>query len=343
MQPGDNFVVEASTDPNFQNGVVQSAMLTVWRRLHVEVDTMGVAQQNHVLGATTFGVRIRPNQATTIPVNVTLEENRFEGGRLLINNDSFPVTSNTASTVTVDNTTGTTFSYRDAMQFQLFDDDDYNDDDGPPPIGDGTLDGDTGEDISMPEDYQSMPVSSTSLLTANSDNTNTNVFAAAYVHPVYDIADTRDNSIFQANVASDNATDIRPLFADRDSSSTNTANDFWTVYILGSYQHTLDEDNDPSTEGETSGIVDEITNVTGDLEGSGALIFLELHRTREVPNYNPIPTDVTSLANTVAHEVGHLFSGRHGELGLMGDINGQVLSSQFSPTTISRIRGLAHP
>jgi hypothetical protein len=204
------------------------------------------------------------------------------------------------------------------------------------------LDGDTGENICQPD--ISLPhCVDTRLLTANSDQESTNVFAPAYVRPVYDIIDPRDDSIFAANTLSSAAQDLRPLFVDWDSSGTNTDAGFWSVYVYGAYQHTLTRDGDPSTNDVVQGIVDEITNVTGDLEGSGALIFLEVHRQREIPNYNPNPQDVTSLANTVAHEVGHLFSGEHGDLGLMGDDDGNVLSSQFHPTTINKIRELLHP
>lgn len=173
---------------------------------------------------------------------------------------------------------------------------------------------------------------------------NCNVFAPAYVRPVYDIVDSRDNCLFQANTSGLDPADLRPLFRQCwDSGDSNTDSEFWYALVFGAYQHTVARDCDPSTDACTQGRVDVITDVTGDLEGSGALIFMEPHRTREIPTYNPNPQDVTSLANTVAHEVGHLFSCEHGELGLMGDGNGQVLSSQFTPGSIRRIRGLINP
>lgn len=357
MQPGDNFVIAASTDDNYLNGVGingtglqdssgnqitassvrarRTDMLSVWRRLHIEVDSMGASDGNFVLGIIPNGQVIYSRRQATLDVNQTLEVNRFENGRLVVGGSfDLDVISNTANTVTVVNNAGFARVIPSNSQFALYDDDDFNDDDGA--TGDGTLDGDTGEDITEPD---------TSLLQANSDDPNTNVLTQAYVRPAYDIADTRDNSIFQANVLSDNATDIRPLFVDWDSRSTNTDNAFWTVFLLGSYQHTLVEDGDPSTENPTLGIVDEITNVTGDREGSGALIFLELHRTREFPGYNPAPTALSSMAVAVGHEVGHLFSCVHGDGGLMGTdrITGAPVSNQLSPTMISKIRGLMHP
>jgi hypothetical protein len=355
-QPGDNFAIAAGVIPaevgavtmngiDLINGsgqviptscstepVCRSQMLTVWRRLHIEVDSMRESDGNYVLGTIPDERTIPAGRQATLEVNPSpaqqLEVNRFIGGRLVVGN-SLSVISNTADTVTVQNNTRRTIYIPAVAQFQLYDDDDFNDNDGT------NLDGDTGENISSPD---------LALLTANSDDINTNVFASAYARPVYDIIDPRDDSIFAPNVLSDNANDIRPLFVDWDSRNTNADDEFWSVYLLGSYQHTLIEDNDPATELGTYGIVDEITTVTGDGEGSGALIFLELHRPREIPGYTPIPTDVNSMAVTVAHEVGHLFSCRHADGGLMGNTPAGVpVSNQLSPTMIRRVRVLMHP
>jgi hypothetical protein len=181
-------------------------MLSVWRRLHIEVDSMGVSDGNYVLGTIPVGAKISAYGTATFTVSPSpsadLEVNRFEGGRLFTGR-SFEVISNTINSVTVRNPLATTVSIPSGSQFQLYDDDDFNDDDGA--MGDGTLDGDTGENITEPD---------MSLLTANSDQESTNVFVHAYVHPVYDIIDPRDDSIFAANTLSDNASDLRPLFVD---------------------------------------------------------------------------------------------------------------------------------
>jgi hypothetical protein len=70
MQPGDNFRVAASCEQLYLAGVTvnvldlrdasgavlptlrgkQTAMLTVWRRVHAEVDSMGVVANNHAAG-----------------------------------------------------------------------------------------------------------------------------------------------------------------------------------------------------------------------------------------------------------------------------------------------------
>jgi len=179
-QPGDNFAIAAGVIPaevgavnmngiDLINGsgqviptscstelVCRSEMLTVWRRLHIEVDSMGEPQQNFVLGTTTQIVRIRAGQQATIPVTSgqPLEENRFENGRIVVNNRSFRVINNTANTVDVQGGGALTTIFSGSM-YQLFDDDDFNDDDGPPP-GDGTLDGDTETDENIPEPPDSL-------------------------------------------------------------------------------------------------------------------------------------------------------------------------------------------
>lgn len=353
-QPGDNFAIVAGVDQAAvsavsANGidllagngasidincdgtdlVCRSEMLTVWRRLHIEVDSMGDSAGNFALG--NFGESTRIG---VIPVEVQinvanqLAVNRFENGRLVSNNREFVVVSNTENSVTLRRALGGSVRINQSELFQLYDDDDF-DDDG------GLLNGDTGEDIPEPD---------TSLLTANSDDPNTNFLATAYVRPVYDVVDTRDNSIYAANVESTSVPDRRALFVDWDSESTNTDIQFWSVYLLGAYQYVTERDNDPNSANVpfTLGIVDAVTGFTG--EGSGALIFSELHRPSEFAGYSPSPTDLSSMAVTVAHEVGHLFSCRHGDGGLMGDdLFGNPVSNQLSPLMVRRIRVLDHP
>lgn len=366
-QPGNNFAIAASINPIAVNGVTingielndsggqpvvtqncptqaicRSQMLTVWRRLHVEVDSMGQSTQNFVVGNSATFARVRrfgPDAVLDVNTSEPLEVNRFEGGRIVFGADQLRVVSNTATSVTVTNTlpAPNPVTVSVGEQFQLYDDDDFDDDNG------NVLTGDTGEDILGPD--QVLPTSGMSLLTGGSDVEATNVLAPAYVRPVYDItADTRDDCLFQANTPGLTPGDLRPLFRlCWDSGGSDADSAYWYSLVFGAYQHTLARDCDPSTDACTQGRVDVITDVTDDLEGSGALIFMEVHRTREVTGYNPNPDDVTSLANTVAHEIGHLFSCEHGELGLMGDANGQVLSSRFTAESIRRIRGLINP
>lgn len=129
MQPGDNFAVVASVDDVYRNGITLSSsngsvitnssgqtigttqtnvpgmrteMLTVWRRLHIELDSMGNVSGNSTTGTIPTAVSV-PAGTQTITVNVTssaqtLQPNRFENGRIVIGTTSLRVVGNTVST-----------------------------------------------------------------------------------------------------------------------------------------------------------------------------------------------------------------------------------------------------
>ena len=104
MQPGDNFKVAAACDANYLEGLVaegvelkdadgnllatdqgsDTEMLTVWRRLHVEVDSMGNVTGNLVAGLVTDVNPDTKSSTTKIEVDQPLDEKRFEGGLIEI-------------------------------------------------------------------------------------------------------------------------------------------------------------------------------------------------------------------------------------------------------------------
>lgn len=358
-QPGDNFAIAASVNSNAvsevavsgidltRNGntietncdgtdlICRSQMLTVWRRLHIEVDSMSESSQNLIVGMLQNEVRIKANQTTSITLsNTTMDIGRFQNGRFVAGGTSLKVTANTTDTIFVQNNNASTFFVPATTQFQLYDDDDFNDNDG------ATLIGDIGEDIPLRD-------SDLNLVRASDDQT-INVFAPVYIRPVYDVDDPSDNGFFQRNASGLTQADTRDLFVDRDLTNTNTDVEFWTVYVLGAYQTARSEDNDPDFESQTSprfGQADGIpTTMLGD--GSGVAIFQEAHGSKEIVNYpnDPANPSLRCVATTVAHEIGHLLSGQHGDGSLMSDGAGFITSNQFSPTTIRRIRAeLLHP
>lgn len=341
MQPGDNFRVAVSTDQNYLSVIVvngtglrdstgnqlptgrakQTELLSVWRRLHIEVDSMGPVAGNSVSGTIPVGFKIRRFETKTIDVesipNIPLEVNRFENGRLVAI-DSLDVISNTANTVTLRNNNFTTVTIANGAAFTLYDDDDFDN-------GDGTLvDGDDLENIPMPP---------TTLLTANngnpatsSDDPTRNVLAPAYIWPVYDIGDNNDNVPFMSNVQEPTNESITGLF-DFDQIATEESTGFWTVYLLGGYQYILARDEDPETE-------TQVTLGVSDGTGIGSIVFLETNGIKECPE----PILACNIPATSAHEIGHLVSAEHDDGGIMND---DYLS--FSPTSIARIRGLSHP
>jgi hypothetical protein len=371
MQPGDNFVVAASAGSSYLESVTVNGtglkhitdgplpntkakiteMLTVWRRLHIEVDSMKsvtetTALANNVTGTIPSAINIgQGNTTLTVSTANPLEPNRFENGRLVIGGVPFrvvsyipPAVANTATTVTIRNKNAPV-AVSAGQSFILYDDDDFNNDDGE------NVDGDAGnEDIPDPD---------MSFLTDGSDNATTNILAPAYIKTVRVTAaegDTHDNSIFKANLPSYNQTEMRTLLTDYDLTTGNTNNQFWTAYVLGSYQSILNRDNDPHQEPHPAGVADSITGTSpssdDDGEGSVAFIFLEINRTKEIEGYNAFPE--RKMNTYVAHEIGHLLGCQHGEGDIMGEIvngdnDGSPTSIKFSATSLNIIRNAKHP
>lgn len=289
-QPGDNFRVAGTCllpdrDGLTVNGVgVKDSsgqplptprakitpMLTVWRKLHLEVDSMGPVQGNFVEGTVT---KAHPtNKGTTV---LTLldpldDYKRFEKGRITIDNvGAFPVVGAKAGTVTVQGVVA-----QDAVasepHFKLVDDDDFNNDDN-------ELDGDEGEDLTGPN---------TSWV-QDSDDPTVNVFAPAYVRPTYDLNNPRPKVPFALNA------DVTYDYFDNLVSVTDK--NFWTAYLLGAYQYLANDDRD----GET-------VTTFGRGNTWGAAIFLEVGRPREESTYAAKAAFVNQAATT-AHELGHWF------------------------------------
>lgn len=134
MQPGDNFAVAASLDSNYLNGIStngieladstgntlpqttfvpparakRTEMLTVWRKLHIEVDRMEnvpvntAANGNRVTGSFRFGGFLNPGTfAVPIVVPPDLDVGRFVRGRIEFNNLSLPVARNGLDSVEI--------------------------------------------------------------------------------------------------------------------------------------------------------------------------------------------------------------------------------------------------
>jgi hypothetical protein len=342
LQPGDNYRVAASCRADYLNAVTAqgldlvdstgqalpsesadaSEMLTVWRKLHIEVDSMGLVTENTVSGIVLNAAGRRSSSTTTIDLDIDgkLDRQRFRGGLLKISGAGFfYVVDNDAGSVTVDAVLDNAAVA--GRTFVLVDDDDHNNDDSIL-----QLDGDEGENVRMPD----LSAMADAVDDGVCNGSGLNPFGAAYVCPAFDVGDDNDYVTYIPNSPTPPA-----VIATYDFDAIGTEQDpfFWTVYVIGAYQPEPERDVDPGTERFTLGRVDEIN-------GLGASIFLESiadgERTRGTFVLG------CSDALTVVHEIGHLLNGRHPEGGLMASPCDSV-SIALAAKTIVSIRSLIHP
>jgi hypothetical protein len=134
MQPGDNFAIAASVDETYRNNLnvnsangaqvintanqalpiygagnpnnvagIRTEMLTVWRKLHIEMDSMSAVTGNAYTGRFPTAITVAAGTQTLsveIDSSETFELNRFGNGRVVINTTPatpLPVTGNSVS------------------------------------------------------------------------------------------------------------------------------------------------------------------------------------------------------------------------------------------------------
>ena len=175
--------------------------------------------------------------------------------------------------------------------YLAYDDDDFNSSDGANP------DGDTAEDITA---------SPLNFLQNNDDNMcgdgSCNMYANAFIRPVLDLGGNNSNVPFVLHETGGGAA-LPPTYQFANV-GTEENQLFWTVYLLGAYQFTINRDWDPLAGRIVFGIVDAIS-------GQGANVFLEATRECRInPTCSPIQKPLTEAVTSV-HEVAHLLEARH--------------------------------
>lgn len=351
-QPGNNFIVAATTDPFYANGLrlrvvdgsviedssgisltdararaKQTPMLTVWRRVHVEVDRMANVTGNSVNGVLAGVVANSSRRGqSTLDLGLNLPApgpfgteglaKRFEGGTITIQingaNTTFGVVTNTAAITGNDKVVVSGIVPAEAIgkDYKLVDDDAAHG------FGDGAV----------------IPFPNTGRLVT--------CFAPAYVLPVFDLPNPTPVVPFVLNTPGNSASDLLSLYR-FDNIKYEKQETFWVVYILGAIQGTVNEDGDPDDSNgderpdEPGGIA--LGNVDA-LNGVGAVIYLE--GANEAAGGKRMLTNATGTGeqDLVVHKVGHLFGAEHIDGGIMSRS-----STVFSLQSLKKIRQARHP
>ncbi len=294
------------------NGAL-SPMLTVWRRLWLEFDSMGSApttgdEKNFDEGVIDTYTD-NGNGTSTLKLNIRLtdEADRYEEGQIEINGaGTFTVISNTDNLISDDDVVvqGTPGNIVVGKSFKIYDDDHQN-------IGSRTP--------------RTMPYALTGgglIFTA---------FADAYILPVDVPAEYKQNNVlFNRNLElglTSYYTDWLPTVIDK--RDLNTEATFWTAYCLAAYQGPASADEDPYDHG---------TGTIGQTDPSPvglnlSAIYVETLRELETTPQTPRITEI----HTVVHEIGHQGGGKHtdGQIMAEGAPTDKII---FAPITIRRFR-----
>lgn len=335
MQPGDNFVVAASLNQASLNGfsidmagqtlptdVKATSMLTVWRKVYIEVDSMGPVQGNYAKGAVHIAAstkcRDNTNNCTLIlglPLQDSIQQSdpwsdiaRFQfdvdnGGSIgAIEIDgigTYPAyvsKSNVGNGQFIPIIVEADLKNKDVKNkmFKLYDDDDFNGNDGV------FKRGDEGENIPEPN---------TGLITVS--------LKPAYIAPVF----LYDNPSVPFRLNSyESPTD---LGYDYDIEGLRSQ-EYWTMYILGAYQPQRTVDDDLSNEKAAYGATD--------IGLRGSSVFFETV-------WHELGPSAGADAIVAAHELGHQFGIRdHNDGGLMADYGSLAQTTSFTDRSLNTIR-----
>lgn len=262
MQPGDNFAIAASTSESEISSVglhpsdglhlsstsaptgvksgpcapsdkiCRSRLLTVWRRVHIEMDRMPTVSGNFVEDRMIpappgqRGLFIFPGETKEVfTYNPLPEGSGFENGLFVLGVHRLSIAAATPFSFTVTNTGAQAVHITNQSIFRLYDDDDFNNTNG------ADLTGDDGEAI-PPPDVSLIPEGSAG------DHHLSNVLARAYIRPVYYNANTLGTGFaqqFKVNIDDFAVDQLEPIIS-FDNRATEQDPKFWTVYLLNAYQ-----------------------------------------------------------------------------------------------------------
>ncbi len=322
MQPGDNFTVRASTSSDFST-YEDSAPITVWRKLHVEIDSMGAPSGTTETGNITNVNYDTGTNTSQVTVDIVLDDGgywstggRFENGVLTAGGNNYTVMSNTSSVLTVQG------NPPNGVSFQLVDDDVVPTDVGEPDVGDMVR-----------------------------------AYARAFILPVFDTGEDTNNVPFDLN------TEMSEISGQINAGKGTpmSTGDYWTVAVQGAFQTSKEDpslggDNDPDNEGTWRGVADSYAEGVLICQESirdwiqapvakGGGGGVDPDNTGELPR-RPRRQEI------LVHEVGHILSLSHADGavtaadpfgGVMLASNAPRQSSNFTQRSLNKLRSIAKP
>lgn len=335
-----------------QPGHFASDTLTVWRFLHVELDSMAEVTKNNLRGTIRRVVRADPyvtsggasRDAWHLMTDLDIVSQKWPGargtegirnsffnGQIRVGGTNYFVLGNSANGSPSDSVTivhDLTEPQRAALENQSFElvDDDYR------AI---TIKGRAGTAGPF-EDNAPVPLPPDDRLRESDDNP----YLKAYVLPRLDTIRTGEATReFVGNIRIDDAEHIRSYFDQFDQRANEADPALWTVYLLGAFQGTHWEDGDGQL-GIGGAYEGAIAGETDGLNGIGGLIYWASGAELEQGNSG---ADGWRLIDATVHEIGHIFGLEHADGHLMSDGNYGPPSAFFSPKSLAKIRNIPHP
>jgi hypothetical protein len=320
---------------------VWSPMLTVWRKLHVEVDSMAAPDSGNTQSGTVQGSPSYNGANNRAIIDIAdLDPDDWEVpdqhkvGRIDISGFGSFTTIATIPSAFADQveiiSAPPTIVNANGATYTLWDDDAGS----VPPF---VMVGFDAPPVTLPK------VPDTGLMAQ--------VFKDAYVYvPPPDMQYYDANSPFDRNVA-----DGEEVERGNENRDLTSATDFWVVHVTAAFQGFTAKDGDPDNEQATPGLQYGITGVPtlAWWRRAGSLIYLETIRDDKRGNQ----VNMTTLERyTVTHEAGHQFKLEHGDdyappAGPEGDYimtnitdqTGMAPNVAFSPTSLKKIREIDFP
>lgn len=338
-QPCNNFKVVAHTSQNYVNDVKigtngtnlkqktttgsnvpvgnQTRLLTVWRTLYVERDSMAapVYTQGPAPSRIATG-NITAINGAIITTDVDIHDpgcnNQFENGKIELqkaDNTSLGIMDVIANdTAPQSKVYLTAPAPADAVKFRNLDDDD---------VAHAVSAADMANAASMWASRYSpvcvlVNLTKTDLSSLNADSVNSN--SVTYETNIgIDGTDADDRSKQRAKV--------------KDNKQSTSSADFWVIYQLSAFQGRVDEDCDTSFEGVILGVSSVWSHPTDDTE-AGTIIYRESTRDAVLSRIATSEADLWSL--TSVHESGH-------EFGLDdGTTDGPMMDGSYISRTINQ-------